>query len=154
MKMSTNVSGIPKDISSGGPEVARFLSGKGKSSQVSESMAMLQKAFEQPDKLPGAPSPGRETSAPPKPAARDEPTVVAEKKGKTRNMVEKSICLDPDQHRLLRRYANMEGLRLDSQVPVSEIVRVLIDYALAFVKDGKVIPTSDGQGLHLPGRQS
>lgn len=63
--------------------------------------------------------------------------------------VDMTMSMDPVQAERLTELAAYEMLRIKSRVSVSEVVRHLIDFALAHIEDNKVIPTPDGAGLHI-----
>lgn len=66
---------------------------------------------------------------------------------------EKTFSFDPQQYERLMELKNREGLRLKLNISCSEILRELVNFALAHVVDNKVIPTNDGLGLHIPERK-
>lgn len=88
----------------------------------------------------------------------EAPTVasVVTKKRWRGHKAERSVTIHPEQDKMLTRLANLEGLRLERRVGASEILRHLIDFALAHVdmKTGEVIPTADGRGLVSPKRSA
>lgn len=65
---------------------------------------------------------------------------------------EKSYSLDDTDHQLIARLSRTEAMRLDRRVPTSEILRHMINYAKANMKDDQVVPTDDGLGLHVQTR--
>jgi len=79
-----------------------------------------------------------------------------QKKAPGKNMVEKTFSIDKDQYKLLVRMSNLEGLRLEKNVATSEILRHLLDFALAHadVKTGEVLTVGDGKGLKVPERRA
>ena len=64
-------------------------------------------------------------------------------------MVEKTFSIDKDQYKLIVRFSNMEGLRLETNIPTSTIVRHLLDFAMAHVDPVK----GDVLALQIPARR-
>lgn len=70
---------------------------------------------------------------------------------KTKSKKEKSYSLDEEDHDLLAHLSRVEAIRLNRRVPSSEILRHMINFAKANMKDEQVVPTSDGLGLQIDG---
>lgn len=89
-------------------------------------------------------------------AAREEPNDFKDEGAKRPakpagpRMLEKSFSIDKDQYKLLVRYSNMEGLRLETNVSTSVILRHLLDFALAHVDPEK----GDVLALRIPERRA
>lgn len=77
----------------------------------------------------------------------EEPVAAPIKKVKSKK--EKSYSLDEEDHELLAHLSRTEAIRLKRRVPSSEILRHMLNYAKANMKDEKVVPTSDGLGLQI-----
>lgn len=63
--------------------------------------------------------------------------------------VEKSFSLDKNDYDYIARAARTEAMRLDRQVPISEILRHMIAFAIAHAENNCIVPTDDGFGLHI-----
>lgn len=81
-----------------------------------------------------------------------EKAPVAPPAKRTKTKSEKSYSLDDSDHQLIARLSRTEAIRLDRRVPTSEILRHMINYAKANMKDDQVVPTDDGLGLHVQTR--
>ncbi|WP_315922656.1 hypothetical protein [Mesorhizobium sp. SP-1A] len=136
----------------------------------SGTIVELQRMTEMAAETIGQPAPAPQPVQPPVPQARvehpapvvqqqvpledkasvsvPEAAVVApSKRPKTKS--EKSYSLDDSTHQLIARLSRTEAIRLDRRVPTSEILRHMINYAKANMKDDQVVPTDDGLGLHV-----
>lgn len=134
------------------------------------TIAELQRMTEMAAETIGQSVPAPQTVQPPAPQARVEhqaPVVqqqvpvedrasvsvpeapVATPAKRTKTKSEKSYSLDDSDHQLIARLSRTEAIRLDRRVPTSEILRHMIAYAKANMKDDQVVPTDDGLGLHV-----
>lgn len=155
------IAGIPKNLDEGSREVSSFLATKKSNDKLDVLRGIqseLSQAIERPDSLPSA-APRLVEAAHPQVDEDDVgagPSYSARPSSKKPKLLEKTFSIDPEQHRKLLRFSNMEGLRLDANVSVSEIIRHLLDFALAHVDErkGEVLPSRDGKGLKIPSRRA
>lgn len=165
---------IPKKADESEGRVAQFLAPK-KSNEKLEVFRSIQadigNAFEEPDtrRVNGRSEPNRPQrdepegqGAPPagtgnrQLAQEDEISVQTTAKAvPNKNMVEKTFSIDKGQYKKLVRFSNLEGLRLEANVATSQILRHLLEFALAHVdhEKGEILPSADGRGLRIPDRR-
>jgi len=73
---------------------------------------------------------------------------------KMASAIDMTMSMDPAHAERLTELAAYEMLRTKTKVSVSEVVRHLLDFALAHVDGNRVIPTDDGLGLHTPAKEA
>ena len=111
----------------------------------------------QPEAMAERPLPQAREEAPVAQAQATRPEAPAVSSGEAKaarprkpRLVERSFTIDPDQDRILIRLSNMEGLRFEKSISSSEILRHLIDFALAHVD----LQKGDVLDLRIPERRT